>query len=102
LGATRGVVRRVTLEFFFFAIIRVMELTTILNHCHHHRGFVYQHARFSPDKKTIEVVVRPRQGTAAICSGCQNPAPGYDQLPERRFEVSVRRTPLLKGTAGPA
>jgi transposase len=86
LGATRGVVRRVTLEFFFFAIIRVMELTTILNHCHHHRGFVYQHARFSPDKKTIEVVVRPRQGTAAICSGCQNPAPGYDQLPERRFE----------------
>lgn len=63
-----------------------MELTTILNHCHHHRGFVYQHARFSPDKKTIEVAVRPRQGTAAICSGCQKPAPGYDHLPERRFE----------------
>lgn len=63
-----------------------MELTTILNHCHHQRGFVYQHARFGPDKKTIEVAVRPRQGAAAICSGCQKPAPGYDQLPERRFE----------------
>jgi len=63
-----------------------MELTTILNHCHHHRGFVYQRARFGPDKKTIEVAVRPRQGTAAICSGCQRPAPAYDHLPERRFE----------------
>jgi len=63
-----------------------MELTTILNHCHHHRGFVYQHARFGPDKKTIEIVLRPRQGAAAICSGCQKPAPGYDHLPERRFE----------------
>ena len=78
--------RRITLEVFRFSIIRAMELTTILNHCHHHRGFVYQHARFGPDKKTIEVAVRPRQGTAAICSGCQKPAPGYDHLPERRFE----------------
>jgi transposase len=80
------VARRITLELFRFAIIRAMELTTILNHCHHHRGFVYQHACFGPDKKTIEVAVRPRQGTAAICSGCQKPAPGYDHLPERRFE----------------
>src|SRR5438309_3750712 len=63
-----------------------MELTTILNHCHHFRGFVYQHARFGPDQKTIEVAVRPREGSAAVCSGCQKPAPGYDHLPERRFE----------------
>jgi transposase len=63
-----------------------MELTTILNHCHHFRGFVYQHARFGPDQKTIEVAIRPREGSAAVCSGCQKPAPGYDQLPERRFE----------------
>jgi transposase len=74
------------LEFFAFAIVRAMELTTILNHCHHHRGFVYQHARFGPDKKSIEIAVRPHQGAAAICSGCQKPAPGYDHLPERRFE----------------
>jgi transposase len=83
--ATCGVTR-FTLELFAFVIVRAMELTTILNHCHHHRGFVYQHARFGPDKKTIEIAVRPRQGSAAICSGCQKPAPGYDHLPERRFE----------------
>jgi len=63
-----------------------MQLITILNHCHHFRGFVYQHARFSPDKKSIEVAVRPRKGTAAICSRCHQPARGYDQLAERRFE----------------
>jgi transposase len=63
-----------------------MELITILNHCNHFRGFVYQHARFGPDNKTIEVAIRPREGSAAVCSGCQKPASGYDQLPERRFE----------------
>src|SRR5947207_712102 len=63
-----------------------MELITILNHCHHHRGFVYQQDRFTPDKKMIEVTVRPRKGSMAVCSGCHHPAPGYDRLPERRFE----------------
>ena len=63
-----------------------MELITILNHCHRHRGFVYQHARFGPGKKSIKVDIRPREGSAAICSGCHQPAPGYDHLPERRFE----------------
>jgi transposase len=63
-----------------------MELITILNRCHHFRGFVYQHARFSADKKSIEVAVRPRQGSAAVCSRCHQPAAGYDRLGERRFE----------------
>jgi transposase len=80
------VVARVTLEVFAFEIIRAMELTTILNLCHHHRGFVYYHARFGSDKKSVEVNVRPRAGSAAVCSGCHKPAPGYDHLPERRFE----------------
>jgi transposase len=70
----------------FAARFRAMELITILNRCHHFRGFVYQHARFSPDQKSIEVTVRPRKGTKAICSRCHQPAPGYDQLAERRFE----------------
>jgi len=64
----------------------MLQLITILNHCHHFRGFVYWHARFSPDKKSIEVAVRPRKGSAAVCSRCHHPAPGYDQLAERRFE----------------
>lgn len=63
-----------------------MELITILNHCHRHRSFVYQHARFAADRLSIEVNVRPRAGSAAICSGCHQPAPGYDHLPPRRFE----------------
>jgi len=42
-----------------------MELITILNHCHRFRGFFYQHAHFSADKKSIEVAVRPRKGSAA-------------------------------------
>ncbi|HEY6371110.1 MAG TPA: ISL3 family transposase [Candidatus Sulfotelmatobacter sp.] len=63
-----------------------MELITILNQCHRFRGFVYHHDRFSPDQKVIEIDVRPRVGSAAVCSGCHQPAPGYDHLPERRFE----------------
>src|SRR5713226_9113375 len=46
---------RFTLEVFAFEIIRAMELITILNHCYRHRGFVYQRARFSADRKTIEI-----------------------------------------------
>jgi len=46
-----------------------MELLTILNHCHHHRGFVYQNARFGPDKKSIEVDVRPRKGSKQSARG---------------------------------
>jgi hypothetical protein len=63
-----------------------MELTTILNRCHPFRGFVYEHARFSADKKSIEVILRPRKGSAAVCSRCHLRAPGYHQLAERRFE----------------
>jgi transposase len=65
---------------------RMLQLTTILNRCHRFPGFVYQHARFSSDYKSIEIAVRPRRRSKAICSRCHQPAPGYDQLAERRFE----------------
>ena len=61
-----------------------MELITILKSCHPFRGFVYQDAHFSVDKKSM--AVRPRKGSAALCSRCHLPATGYDQLAERRFE----------------
>jgi transposase len=77
---------RVIVELFAFEPDPAMDLTTILNRCYHFRGFVYQHACFTPDHKSIEVAVRPRQGSAAVCSGCQKPAPGYDHVGERRFE----------------
>jgi transposase len=63
-----------------------MELITILNSCHHFPGFVYHNARFTADRRSIEISLRPRRRSAAICSRCHYPAPGYDQLPERRFE----------------
>ncbi len=64
----------------------MLQLITILNRCHRFPGFVYHQARFSSDHSSIEIAVRPRKGSAAICSRCHQPARGYDQLPERRFE----------------
>jgi transposase len=64
----------------------MLQLITILNRCHHFPGFVYQQARFSANHKSIEIAVRPRKGSVAICSRCHQPAPGYDELAERRFE----------------
>src|SRR5260370_31374020 len=46
-----------------------------------------EQASFSLDHKSIEIAVRPRKGSAAICSRCHQPAPGDEQLAERRFEV---------------
>ena len=64
----------------------MLQVITILNRCHHFRGFVYQYARFASDHKSIEIAVRPRKGSVAICSRCHQPVPGYDQLAERRYE----------------
>jgi hypothetical protein len=71
---------------FAATCLRAMELITILNRCYRFRGFVYQHAHFSADKKSIEVAVRSLKGSAAVCSRCHLAEPGYDQLAERRFE----------------
>src|SRR5213079_154090 len=79
-----------------------MELITILNRCHRFRGFVNQHAHFSADKKSIEVAVRPRRGSAPVCSRCHLPAPGYDQLAERRFEFYGPWIVTGMGTSRPA
>lgn len=55
----------------FFVGIRtyfMLQLITILNRCYHFPGFVYQQARFSSDQKSIEIAVRPRKGSGAVCS----------------------------------
>ena len=55
-----------------------MELITILNRCHRLRGFIYERAHFSADKKSIEVAVRPRKGSSAVCSRCNSVTVTYD------------------------
>src|SRR5262249_60861464 len=65
---------------------RAVELIGIINPGHLNRGFVYQQARGSEDRKGVVIEIRPRRGSTAICSGCHKPAPGYDHLPERIFE----------------
>jgi transposase len=64
----------------------MLQLITILNRCHRFPGSVYHQARFGYDRKSIEIAVRPRKGSRAVCSRCHQPATGYDQLAERRFE----------------
>ena len=72
---------------FAIRAISAMRLTTILNHCHRLPGFVYEGAkRGRGEGNWIEVRVRPRKRSAAICSVCHRKAAGYDRLPERRFE----------------
>jgi transposase len=63
-----------------------MLLIRLLNACHHFPGFVYAGARLCESLNTVEVSVRARQGSKGRCSGCQQPARGYDHLPQRRFE----------------
>ena len=65
---------------------QTMLLTRVLNACHHFQGFVYDGAHLVEARKTIEVKVRPRTGSKGLCSGCEQPAPGYDHLPQRSFE----------------
>ncbi len=64
-----------------------MELITILNQCYRQKGFVFQDASFvGRHQHEIEVSIVPRKHSKANCSGCGKPRPGYDRLPERRYE----------------
>lgn len=61
-----------------------MQLKAILNRVQKDRCFVYEGVRLLDD--CIEVDIRARKNSKAICSVCQTAAPGYDTLPRRRFE----------------
>ena len=65
-----------------------MQLKTILNRIEPFKSFVYGKARMLEEdgELAIEVEVQARANGRAICSGCGRPGPGYDRLPERRFE----------------
>jgi transposase len=79
-------VRFILVVLAFTSFHFMLQLITILNRCHRFPGFVYQQARLTADQKSIEIAMRPRKGSKAVCSQCHEPGPGYDKLPERRFE----------------
>ena len=63
-----------------------MRLISLLNHCHHFPGFVYEKARLCAESGRIEIDTRARLGSKPICSGCHKPGTAYDHLTLRRFE----------------
>lgn len=78
-----------------------MLLTRLLNACHHFPGFVYTGARLRASINTIEVDVRPRQGSKARCSGCHEPGSGYDQMPQRAIGLAHRFDQAIPGCSYP-
>jgi len=65
-----------------------MQLKTILNRVEPFKSFVYGKVRWveGTSRLTLEVEVDARKNGRPVCSGCNRPGPGYDRLPERRFE----------------
>lgn len=67
-----------------------MQLQTILNRVARHPSFVYEEPRGDDNasRPTLEAPIRPRTNGQPVCSGCGKRRPGYDRLPERRFEFA--------------
>ena len=65
-----------------------MLLKSILNRVQLHHGFVYGAARWNDrgNRSILEIEIRPRKGSRPTCSRCGKPGPGYDTMPQRRFE----------------
>ena len=65
-----------------------MQLKTILNRVHKLKSFVYGKVRLIEvrNERVLEVEIRARRGSRAVCSGCGRKRPGYDTLPCRKFE----------------
>jgi transposase len=65
-----------------------MQLKTILNRVLKIKFFVYGAVRWveGDEEPTIEIEVRGRANSRPECSSCGRRGPGYDTLPERRFE----------------
>ena len=64
-----------------------MRVRTILNRLVDFKGFVLVKEVLieTTDGLALEIMVRPRINSHALCSHCNAPAPLYDHLGERRF-----------------
>ena len=65
-----------------------MQLKSILNRVERYKSFVYKRVTWveGAERPTLEMGIEPRANGRAVCSGCGRPGPGYDRLPQRRFE----------------
>jgi len=65
-----------------------MLLKTILNRLEQFKSFVYGSVRWagSDEVPELEVWVIERRCSRPRCSQCSKPGPGYDRLPQRRFD----------------
>ena len=64
-----------------------MQLKTILNRVQKHSSFVYTDITLcGGDSPELEISIRARKGSQAICSGCGRRGGTYDTRPARRFE----------------
>jgi len=74
-----------------------MLLKTILNRVHQIKGFVYTDVKFEEfPSLTITVKIESRKNGKGRCSLCGARCPGYDRLPERRFEfIPLWNIPVL-------
>ena len=65
-----------------------MQVKTILNRVQKFKSFVYGAVCWveGASVPTLEVEIQPRLNSRPVCSGCRRKRPGYDRLPERRFE----------------
>lgn len=64
-----------------------MHIRILANKVYKHKGFVYQSEQWSEDANAIEIHVRPRKGSKALCSRCGRPGPTYDTLKPRSFSM---------------
>ena len=64
-----------------------LQVKTFLNAIQHFPGFVYHDIRLQHHPcgqiKHLQITLEPHGGIPAKCSRCQQPAPGYDRLPQR-------------------
>lgn len=65
-----------------------MQLKTILNRVQKFKSFVYGNVVWLDEGKNLALLVQvlARANSKPICSGCNDPGPGYDTLPPRMFE----------------
>lgn len=64
-----------------------MQLKTILNRVQKHSSFVYTDTRLiEGEPPTLEIALRARRGSRAVCAGCGRRGSTYDTLAPRRFQ----------------